>query len=72
MIGKGIFKGLFVTLRHFFVTYIDDLKHLIKRTSKNDLTKIKSSAGAIGLFTIDFPELLLLPPDELHLMTLLE
>ena len=44
MIGKGIFKGLLVTLRHFFATYIDDFKQKIKRTSNSELTKIKSSA----------------------------
>jgi len=71
MIGKGILKGIFVTLRHFFVTYIDDLKHKIKRTNKADLTKIKSSATSTGLFTIEYPEQQLIPPEEFRVIPFL-
>lgn len=63
-IGKGILKGLGVTLNHFFMTYVDEIRNKIKGLSKKELTQQKSSAEATGIFTIQYPEQQLLPPEE--------
>lgn len=63
-IGKGILKGLGVTLNHFFMTYVDEIRNKIKGLSKKELTQQKSSAKATGIFTIQYPEQQLLPPEE--------
>jgi len=63
-IGKGILKGLGVTLKHFFMTYVDEIRNKVKGLSKEELTSEKSSAEATGIFTIQYPEQQLLPPEE--------
>lgn len=71
IIGKGILKGLTVTLNHFFMTYVDDLKNKIKRLTKEELTAAKSSADATGLFTIQYPEQQLHPSEEYRMIPFL-
>ncbi|MCX6054509.1 MAG: 4Fe-4S binding protein [Chloroflexi bacterium] len=64
MIGSGIFKGLLVTLKHFFETYISDQNFEKNRNGK------KSNRGTIdskGLFTIQYPEEKILPPEEFRM-----
>jgi NADH-quinone oxidoreductase subunit I len=65
MYGLGIVKGLATTLRHFFETYIDDLRWLGKgryRTPQGILHR--SSKNVRGLFTIQYPEEKLPVPEE--------
>ena len=64
LIGKGILKGLGVTLKHFFMTYVDEIRNKVKGLSIEELTLEKSSAQATGIFTIQYPEQQLLPPEE--------
>lgn len=71
IVGKGVFKGLLVTLDHFFMTYIDDIKTRIKGLTKDEITKARSSANATGLFTIEYPEQQLVPPEEYRMIPFL-
>jgi len=71
LIGKGILKGLFVTLNHFFMTYIDDIKTRLQRVPRKDVTKIRSSAEATGLFTIQYPEIQIAPSEEYRMIPFL-
>lgn len=71
IIGKGIIKGLSVTLLHFVMTYIDDIKTRLKGVSREEVTLIRSSAEATGLFTIQYPEQKLTPPEEYRMIPFL-
>lgn len=57
MNGLGILKGLWITLKHFFATYFSDLK----------VSRLKRRRGLMdssGLFTVQYPEEVLPPPEE--------
>jgi len=60
MYGLGIAKSLGVTMRHFIVTYLDDLKWLFKggfgsRYTPEALPE-RQSPSARGIFTIQYPD----------------
>ena len=71
IIGKGIFNGLLVTLNHFFKTYTDDLFTRLKGLSRSEVTQIRSSARATGLFTVEYPEQKITPPEEYRMIPFL-
>jgi NADH-quinone oxidoreductase subunit I len=71
IIGEGIFKGLLVTLNHFFSTYTDDFKTKIKGYSKDEIVKNRSSAEASGIFTIQYPEQQIKLPEEARIIPFL-
>ena len=64
MYGKGILKGLAVTIKHFVITYIDDIKRFRRRYFSPESIKYRSSADVKGIFTIQYPEEKLPPPEE--------
>ena len=65
MYGLGIVKGLTTTLRHFFETYLDDLRWLGKgRYHTAHGIQHRSSKNVRGLFTIQYPEEKVPVPEE--------
>jgi len=64
MYGKGILKGLGVTLKRFVNTYLDDIKWLGKRYYTAEGIAHRSSKDANGIFTIQYPEEKLPVPEE--------
>ena len=65
MYGLGIVKGLTTTLRHFFETYLDDLRWLGKgRYHTPQGIQHRSSKNVRGLFTIQYPEEKIPVPEE--------
>ncbi len=64
MYGKGILKGLSVTLKHFLDTYVDDLAWWGRRYFKPEGIAHRSSKEARGIFTIQYPEEKLPVPEE--------
>ena len=67
MYGKGILKGLGVTLKRFWNTYWDDLVWLFqgkKRYNSVEGVAHRSSSKARGIFTVQYPEEKLLLPEE--------
>jgi NADH-quinone oxidoreductase subunit I len=64
MYGKGIIRGMLVTLKHFFNTYWDDLKWLGRRYYKPEGIEHRSSKNVEGIFTIQYPEEKLPSPEE--------
>lgn len=64
MFGKGIFKGLSVTLGHIFRTYWDDLVKGRKRYNTEEGIEYRRSADVEGLFTVQYPEEKLPTPEE--------
>ena len=67
MYGKGILKGLKVTLTRYWNTYWDDIVWLIsgrKRYNTEEGIKHRSSKNARGIFTVQYPEEQLILPEE--------
>ncbi len=65
MYGLGIVKGLATTLRHFFETYLDDLRWLGKgRYNTPQGIQHRSSKNVRGIFTVQYPEEKLPVPEE--------
>lgn len=67
MYGKGILKGLSVTWKRFWDTYLDDISWLIRGKKKyytEEGVKYRSSKDTRGIFTVQYPEERLILPEE--------
>jgi NADH-quinone oxidoreductase subunit I len=64
MYGKGILKGLGVSLKRFFETYLDDIIWLGRRYRTDIGINHRSSKDARGIFTVQYPEEKLPVPEE--------
>ena len=64
MYGKGLVKGLGVTLKRFVNTYLDDIRWLGKRYYTAEGLAHRSSKDANGIFTVQYPEEKLPVPEE--------
>jgi NADH-quinone oxidoreductase subunit I len=64
MNGKGILKGMGVTLMRFITTYTEDIRWLGKRYYTEAGIKRRTSSGAQGIFTVQYPEEKLPIPEE--------
>lgn len=64
MYGKGILKGLGITLKHFINTYVDDLRWLGRRYYKKEGIAHRMSSNVEGIFTVQYPEEKLPVPEE--------
>lgn len=78
MYGKGIIKGLGVTLKRFWETYWDDAVWLFRRATKGE-KRYRSPEGIAhrsgkdsrGIFTIQYPEEKLPIPEEFRFLPFL-
>ncbi|MCQ3937058.1 MAG: NADH:ubiquinone oxidoreductase chain I-like protein [Chloroflexi bacterium] len=67
MYGKGILKGLSVTWKRFWDTYLDDISWWLrgkKRYYSEEGIKHRSSKNTRGIFTVQYPEEQLITPEE--------
>jgi len=64
MYGKGIIKGALVTMRHFFETFLDDIRMWGKRYMSPGGVEYRSSKDVKGIFTVKYPEEKLKTPEE--------
>ena len=74
MYGKGILKGLSVTAKRFFDTYLEDISWLLrgkKRYFTEEGIKHRSSSDTKGIFTIQYPEERLIAPEEMRFVPFL-
>jgi NADH-quinone oxidoreductase subunit I len=71
MYGLGILKGLGVTLKHFFGTYIDDFRWRGKRYYTPEGLAHRASKNAQGIFTVQYPEEKLPVPEEFRFIPFL-
>lgn len=71
MFGIGLVKGLGVTLKHFFVTYWEDLQFLLKGYDRQAAFKVRQSTQGNGIFTVDYPEEKLIPPERFRFVPFL-
>ncbi len=54
-LGLGVARGMAITLRHFFETYVSDLKHIGRAHDAKSLEERQSVRGK-GVFTVQYPE----------------
>jgi NADH-quinone oxidoreductase subunit I len=72
MYGRGLLKGLAVTLKRFVETYLDDIRWLGKnRYYSEEGVSHRSSAKTSGIFTIQYPEEKLIIPEEFRFIPFL-
>jgi NADH-quinone oxidoreductase subunit I len=64
MYGKGIVKGLSVTLKRFADTYLDDIAWWGRRYFRPEGIAHRSSKDTRGIFTVQYPEEKLPVPEE--------
>jgi len=57
MIGSGFAKGMWVTLRHFINTYVDDVRYGFRKFSPN-VNNFQDRQGphGEGIFTVQYPD----------------
>jgi NADH-quinone oxidoreductase subunit I len=57
MNGAGFIKGMFVTLRHFVNSYVDDLRYGFRKFSPNvNNFETRQGTQAEGVFTVQYPD----------------
>jgi NADH-quinone oxidoreductase subunit I len=67
MYGWGVVKTLAIAIRHFVMTYIDDLKYGLKRYTPKNLIQRQGPYGR-GIYTVQYPkERLSLPENSRNL-----
>jgi NADH-quinone oxidoreductase subunit I len=55
MYGWGVIKTLAIALRHFVMTYVDDIKYGLKRNSPENIIRRQGPQGR-GIYTVPYPE----------------
>lgn len=71
MYGIGILKGLGVTLKHFLLSYVDDVRWLGRRYRNPEALAVRQSASGEGVFTVQYPEEKLPVPEEFRFIPFL-
>jgi NADH-quinone oxidoreductase subunit I len=71
MDGLGVIRGLKVTFKRFFDTYIDDIKWFGKRYYTKEGIAHRMSSDTSGIFTIQYPEEKLPVPEEFRFIPFL-
>lgn len=71
MDGRGILKGLGVTLKHFLETYIEDIKGGRDRYFTEEGIESRSQVDTKGIFTVQYPEEKIPLPEEFRFMPFL-
>jgi NADH-quinone oxidoreductase subunit I len=71
MYGKGILKGLKVSLNRFIGTYRDDLRWIGKRYGNEESISRRGSKEARGVFTVQYPEEKIPVPEEFRFIPFL-
>src|SRR3989337_2888562 len=71
MYGKGILKGLGVSLKRFIETYLDDLSWLGRRYGTDKGIAHRGSKNARGIFTVQYPEEKIPVPEEFRFVPFL-
>jgi NADH-quinone oxidoreductase subunit I len=69
--GKGIVQSLWLVFKHFVDSYVVDIRDLLKRKSTADKVAFRSSAATQGLFTIEYPEVKTVKPEEFRFLPFL-
>lgn len=72
MLGRGVVQGMLVTLRHFFQSYLGDIKVKgLGRRFRPDAQAVRQSPKERGIFTVQYPEEKLAIPERFRYLPFL-
>jgi NADH-quinone oxidoreductase subunit I len=71
MFGLGIAKGLGITLKHFLMTYWEDLVLFVRGYTRETVQSVRQSPYGHGLFTVCYPEERLRIPERFRFVPFL-
>jgi NADH-quinone oxidoreductase subunit I len=71
MYGMGILKGLGVTIRHFFQTYIADLRAVGQKYTNQSAFERRQNVHATGIYTVQYPEEKIAVPERFRFIPFL-
>lgn len=71
MYGRGILRGLTVTLRHFVNTYVDDLRYGFRKYSDQEHFETRQGTRAAGSFTVQYPDEKIAVPERFRFVPFL-
>jgi NADH-quinone oxidoreductase subunit I len=71
MYGRGVLKGLGVTLKHFVNSYVDDLRYGMGKYYKQENFETRQGTRAAGAYTVQYPEEKLAAPERFRFIPFL-
>lgn len=71
MDGRGILKGLGVTLKHLLETYLEDIRAGRKRYYTDEGVRSRMESDTRGIFTVNYPEEKIPVPEEFRFVPIL-
>lgn len=71
MYGQGILKGLGVTFKHFFATYVEDIRRMGGKMSSDDKFARRQGVDSDGLYTVQYPEEKIATPERFRFLPFL-
>jgi NADH-quinone oxidoreductase subunit I len=71
MYGMGILKGLSVTIKHFVKTYVDDIRYLGNKLTKESDFQNRQSLNPAGIYTVQYPEEKIAVPERFRFIPFL-
>jgi NADH-quinone oxidoreductase subunit I len=71
MDGSGIIRGMLIPIKHFFETYIDDIKWLGRKYNNAAGIARRSTSETKGIFTVQYPEEMAPVPEEFRFVPFL-
>jgi len=72
MDGSGFAKGMWVTMRHFIQTYVDDVRYGFRKYAPDiDNFEVRQGTQAKGAFTVNYPDEKLAVPERFRFVPFL-
>jgi NADH-quinone oxidoreductase subunit I len=71
MYGQGIAKGLWVTFKHFFATFTDDIRYAGRKYMRQDNFEVRQGLQSQGAFTVQYPDEKLAVPERFRFVPFL-
>ncbi len=72
MYGRGILRGLGITLKHFVATYADDVRYGFRKYSNNqERFQERQGLGSKGAYTVQYPDEKLAVPERFRFVPFL-
>ncbi len=71
MYGTGMLRGMGVTIKHLFDTFVDDLRFLGQRYYNEDSLNVRQGTRGRGVFTVQYPEEKLPVPERFRFIPFL-
>jgi len=71
MYGKGVLRGLAVTMKHFINSYVDDFRYGLRKYSDPENFQSRQSVNAAGSYTVQYPDEKIAVPERFRFVPFL-